>query len=157
MKKLKHIMRACWVSKIAILVCILLVGLDVVAGIFFCEIIKDILIGITTGLVATLTFYIYTKYMDSITSILTTQHITTLFLDDIFDSIISSDSKKVLLKRVKEYQYDLSVLSYKITYKKDFYVLLKKISDLVDAINNKKSNYTKELNEIAKARELLIE
>ena len=155
-KKIKHAFMACLVSKFAITICLLLIILDVFAECYFCSHITSILIGITTGLIATLAFYIYTRFTDSITSILEIQHITTLFLDESWEIINTEFTKELLLKNTKAYQYQISLISYKVVYKTDYYLLLQKISDYVEKLNENQNDYTAELTAIANARDQML-
>lgn len=156
MKRLKHAIGACIASKFAIIICILLLCFDIFAEFYFCDEITSILLGITTGLIATLTFYIYTRYIDSILSILEMQHITTLFLDNTLEMVNCDCEKKTLLRHTKDYQSKLSVLSCKLVYNKDYFYLLERIDGFVMSIKGAQSDFSKEFTEIAEARDRML-
>lgn len=157
MKRTKHAIMACCYSKTAIVICIGLIILDIIAEIFFCQIVIDILLGTTTGLIATLFFFIYTRYFDSITAVQNIQHITTVFLDSSFDMIKKEESKEEILKHTISYQSQLSMLSYKVVYKRDVFTLLNKIDDFVHALQESSPNLNNKLTAIAEARDQMLD
>ena len=124
---------------------------------FLCDKIANIIIGITTGLIATISFYIFTRYTESIATIFEIQHLTTILIDDISNIYNEAKNIDMMIKTINDYQFNVSFLSNKIVYKDDIFDLLKKIKALNDKIKSPNNDYSKEIAEIKDARDFLLD
>lgn len=156
MKRIRHAVSACSTSKAAIFLCVIFLIFDFIAVFFFCDKIASIIIGITTGLIATITFYIFTRYTESIETVFEIQHLTTILIEDISNSN-KSDEKANMLRMINDYQFNVSFLSHKIVYKDDLFDLIKKINALSNSIKGSNNDYSCEITELENARDCMLE
>lgn len=157
MKRIRHAISACSTSKFAIVLCTIFLIFDFIAIFFLCDKIANIIIGITTGLIATISFYIFTRYTESIATIFEIQHLTTILIDDISNIYNEAKNIDMMIKTINDYQFNVSFLSNKIVYKDDIFDLLKKIKALNDKIKSPNNDYSKEIAEIKDARDFLLD
>lgn len=157
MKRIRHAASACSTSKAAIFLCVIFLIFDFIAVFFFCDKIASVIIGITTGLIATITFYIYTRYTESIATVFEIQHLTTILIEDISKNSNKCAEKAKMMRMINDYQFKVSFLSHKIVYKDDLLDLLKKINALSNSIKCSNNDYTREITEVEDARDYMLD
>ncbi len=144
-KKWYHFWSAVSNSVLPIVVCIVLVAIFIVLyylklylvdNVTYREIYDSflaIISGIVTGVITTTIYRIFDKYSKSIDTVNNVKHSVTILLNKCGSDFLNVKAYKESLLDIKS---QFSLLSYSLTYKKDFFDLMECFDNLITISNN---------------------